>query len=198
MWTVTRSRHVHRDRWISLRADDCVTASGASVAPYYVLEYPDWVHVIALDRAGHLLLARQYRHGIGRSSLELPGGMMDPSDPDPVAAGLRELAEEAGYGGGDPPRLVASLSPNPATHANRLHAVLVLNVECRGRAAPEPTEDIQVERVPVREAVRLALQGDILHAAHVGLLLIGLSAAGYGGSIVAQPNESGVWSRGAV
>ena len=30
-WRVTASRHVHKDRWISLRADDCVTDEGAVV-----------------------------------------------------------------------------------------------------------------------------------------------------------------------
>ena len=38
-WTVRSSRVVVRDRWIKLRADDCVTAEGAEVAPYCV-EYP--------------------------------------------------------------------------------------------------------------------------------------------------------------
>jgi len=95
---VTRSRHVYRDRWISVRADDCVTASGVEVKPFYVLEYPDWVHVVAVDRYDHILLVRQYRHGLGEVSLELPGGMMDRMDVDPVAAGMRELLEETGTG----------------------------------------------------------------------------------------------------
>ena len=38
-WTVRGSRHVHRDRWVSLRADDCVSDEGTEFAPYYVLEY---------------------------------------------------------------------------------------------------------------------------------------------------------------
>jgi hypothetical protein len=36
------------DRWINLRADRCLTASGAEIAPYYVLIYPDWVNVVAV------------------------------------------------------------------------------------------------------------------------------------------------------
>ena len=176
-WTVTGSRHLHRDRWLSVRADDCVTQSGAIVAPFYVLEYPDWVHVVALDRADHVLLVRQYRHGLGGMSLELPGGMMDKADADPVAAGMRELAEETGYAGDDR-RLIASLSPNPATHANRLHVVLAQNVEPRRETSLDETEDVFCERVPCAEAVRLALEGGIMHAAHAGLLLMALKAAG--------------------
>ena len=64
-WTVRSSRRVLHDRWISVRADDCVTAEGAEVSPFYVLEYPDWVNVVALDDENHVLLVRQYRHGLG-------------------------------------------------------------------------------------------------------------------------------------
>ena len=64
-WRVTGSRYVHKDRWIAVRADDCVTEDGVSVAPYYVLEYPDWVEIVALDADDNLLLVRQYRHGVG-------------------------------------------------------------------------------------------------------------------------------------
>ncbi len=43
-WKVTASRYLLRDQWLTVRADDCVTETGATLAPYYVLEYPDWAH----------------------------------------------------------------------------------------------------------------------------------------------------------
>ncbi|PWB82401.1 MAG: NUDIX hydrolase, partial [Methylocystaceae bacterium] len=43
-WEVRASRRLLHDRWISLRADHCVTQRGVVLDPYYVLEYPDWVH----------------------------------------------------------------------------------------------------------------------------------------------------------
>jgi hypothetical protein len=41
--TVEGSPAVLRDRWIDVRADDCITSAGVKVSPYYVLTYPDWV-----------------------------------------------------------------------------------------------------------------------------------------------------------
>jgi hypothetical protein len=35
-WKVLRSRYVLSDRWIKVRADDCVTSDGTKVSPYYV------------------------------------------------------------------------------------------------------------------------------------------------------------------
>ena len=51
-WRVTASRIVLADRWIRLRADSCVAPSGDVVDPFYVLEYADWVHVVALTGKG--------------------------------------------------------------------------------------------------------------------------------------------------
>jgi 8-oxo-dGTP pyrophosphatase MutT (NUDIX family) len=175
-WTVRASRHIHRDRWISLRADDCVTGEGVDVAPYYVLEYPDWAHVLALDEENHILLVRQYRHAYGGFTLELPGGIMDAGDESPITAAARELAEETGYTA-DAFRLVTSLSPNPATHTNRVHLILAQPARFIGPATPEPDENVVVVRVPVSEALRMALSGEIIDAPHVGLLMIGLHAA---------------------
>ncbi len=175
-WKVHRSRHIFRDRWVSLRADDCVTPSGVEVAPYYVLEYPDWVHVVAVDAGDHVLLVRQYRHGYGGPTLELPGGVVDASDDSPATATARELAEETGYAA-EKLRLLASLSPNPATHTNRVHVVLAQPAFCAGPATPELSEEIALVRVPAAEAVTMALGGDMVHAQHVGMLMIGLNAA---------------------
>ncbi|WP_159728927.1 NUDIX hydrolase [Methylosinus sp. Ce-a6] len=170
-WEVRSSRTLVRDRWINLRADRCVTQRGAELDPYYVLEYEDWVHVVALDEEDRLLLVRQYRHGAGSASLELPGGKLDAHESDPIAAGARELLEETGHAAPSL-RHLARLSPNPATHANWIH---VLYGEGAKEIAPlnlDSGEDICVERIPWREALALALGGGVLNVQHVGLLAI--------------------------
>ena len=176
-WTVKGSRYVHRDPWVALRADDCVTARGVPISPYYVLDYPDFVHALAIDEAGFVILVRQYRHGLGEMSLELPGGVMDTGDADPCAAAARELREETGYAGGAY-RHIAALSTDPAKMSNRLHLVLAEGVERVGEPRPDAAEDLAIERVPCAEAIRLATSGGIVHAGHIALLLLGLRAAG--------------------
>ena len=57
-WRVQASRLALVDRWIRVRADDCLTAEGVEVAPFYVLEYPDWVHVVAVSPDQQILLIR--------------------------------------------------------------------------------------------------------------------------------------------
>ena len=74
---------------------------GARIPSYYVLEYPDWVNVIARTDDGRFLLIDQYRHGLGRTSYEIVAGVRDPQDATPLDAARRELYEETGYGGGE-------------------------------------------------------------------------------------------------
>ncbi|MCJ2069556.1 NUDIX hydrolase [Methylobacterium sp. J-030] len=172
-WTVTTSRHVLQDRWISVRADDCVTPAGVSVAPFYVMESPVLAHVLAFDTDDRAILVRQYRHPLRILSLELPGGIVDAEDADPVAAAERELREETGYTSGHLDHL-ATLAPNPGRSTSLIHLVLARRV-MPGMATPEPSEDIEIVLVPRAELAALACSGAIVNAAHVGLIMVGLA-----------------------
>ena len=170
-WKTLSSRHVVRDRWISLRADRCVTARGVELDPYYVLESPEFVHVVAVDARDCVVMVRQYRHGARAMSLELPGGQMDAQDTSIEAAAGRELLEETGYAI-DALEHVAALSPDPARFNNKVH--FLFGTGARRVRAPEPdaTEDIEVELVPFAQAISLALGGGLINSAHVAGLIV--------------------------
>ena len=127
-WKVLGSKVLIEDQWIKVRADDCETAQGVSVAPYYVVEYPDWVHVIPVDAAGRIMVIEQYRHGIGEDCVEYPGGAVDRSDADPLSAARRELLEETGYASKRIEKL-CTLVPNSAVHNNLIHAFIAYDIE---------------------------------------------------------------------
>jgi 8-oxo-dGTP pyrophosphatase MutT (NUDIX family) len=176
-WTTTHSETLIDDRWMRLRADRLRTGTGLEIAPWYVLDYPDWCCVVALAEDGRLVLVRQWRHGAQRWSLELPGGVMDPEDSGPLAAGQRELLEETGYGGGEW-RVVAAGHANPAIQTNRLHVVLATGLRRIAPPAPEPTEAIRVECLEVPQVLAGLAGGLIGQSMHVGAICLGLAAAG--------------------
>ena len=176
-WSVRASRCVFEDRWIRVRADDCWTKSGHAIAPYYVLDYPDWVHVVALTPSRKIVLVRQYRHGVKTVTLGLPAGVMEAFDRDPASCGARELTEETGYAA-EEVRTILSLSPNAATHSNRVHVVVATNARFSGPPIGDPTEEIEVVESDIAVAVAMALRGDFLQAMHVCSLITGLTSAG--------------------
>ncbi len=172
-WSSDQSRVLISSPWLRVRAERCVTRRGAVLDPFYLLDYPEWVHIAAFDTQDRLLLVRQYRHGVGQASLELPGGVMDPHESDPLETAARELLEETGHVAESLTHL-ARLSPNPASHTNGVHILLALGAKQERALSLDASEDIVVEAIPWREAARLALAGEIVNAQHVGMLFMAL------------------------
>lgn len=171
------ARSLVRDRWMHLRAEAWETGAGAVLDPWYMLDHPDWVHVLALTADDRAVMVRQWRPGLGAASLELPGGAMDPGDADPAAAGRRELLEETGYGAAGL-RALPPLSPDPAHMSNRFHLLLATGAERVAEPSPDPTEEIAVELHPVADLLDGLSRGAVANAAHAGGILLGLRAAG--------------------
>src|SRR5512143_1761515 len=62
---------------------------------YQVVRHPGGVAVLPLHDDGTVTLIRQLRPAVDAVMLELPAGRLSPGE-EPVACGLRELAEETG------------------------------------------------------------------------------------------------------
>lgn len=161
-WEKRGSREVADCRVFNVRADRAVHPVSGQEREYFVIESVDWVNVIALTRDDQVVLIEQFRHGIGESALEIPGGMVDAGE-DPLAAGLRELREETGYGGGEG-RIIGVVHPNPALLDNRAFSVLVEGVELVGEPTLDEGEDIAVDLAPLGEVPELIASGRISHA----------------------------------
>lgn len=136
----------------------------------FIVAYaPDWVNVVAVTPDGYIVLVRQFRFGLDAFSLELPGGVIEKGE-EPVAAAVRELREETGYGGGTV-RLLGSVQPNPAIQNNRCHFVLVDGAVPTSPIDWDPDEEIQVKTLPIGETLAAARSGLIQHSLSVAALM---------------------------
>ncbi len=135
-WTTTASHLRFRAPVFSVMEQQRTHPAGRS-ASFFVLEAPDWAHVILL-RGAQVLLVRQWRHGSKAHSLEFPGGVVDPAE-DGESAARRELREETGWTCGALHQ-IGQTSPNPALMTNRVYTFLSTQPLDRGPQSLDPNE----------------------------------------------------------
>ena len=99
-WKVLDREYIIRRPWLTARRDKVELPDGRINEEYYVLEYPDWVNVIALTPEGMMVMVRQYRYALQIISTEVCAGVIEKGE-SPLQAAKRELREETGYTGGE-------------------------------------------------------------------------------------------------
>ncbi len=166
-WTVTESREVYRNPFITVREDQAVQENGEE-SRFGIVEMKPGVSVLPLDDDGHVHLIEVYRFTLDRTMTEAIAGGMDEGE-TPREAAERELREEAGItaeelialGVVDQLTEVVS-SPNHLFLARRLRFA---------PANPEGSERITPIKVPLDEAVCWVMEGTITQAASTTLIL---------------------------
>jgi 8-oxo-dGTP pyrophosphatase MutT (NUDIX family) len=171
-WETLDQKHLLQDRWISLRADKCRMTDGTIVEPYYVLEYPNWANVVAVTDDKEIVMVRQYRHALGKITLELPGGAVDAGE-DPIIAAEREMLEETGYSVAHIEPL-CQLSPNPANHNNYSISFLATGVKPARDQQLDATEEIEVVKIPLEEVKQMLARHEFIQAMHVAAFFYAL------------------------
>ncbi len=144
-----------------VRKDRVLMPKNGKEYSVYSLCLSNWVNVIALTSDYHVVMVKQYRHGIRDFTIELPGGVIDSGD-TPIEAAKRELLEETGYIVDDF-TLLGKLYPNPAIQVNECYTFFGKNARLVSNQDLDELEDIEVVTVPMKEIPGMIERGVINH-----------------------------------
>lgn len=125
---------------------------------YQIIRHPGGVGVLPLHDDGTVTLIRQLRPAADGFLLEIPAGRLHPGE-DPASCGLREMTEETGLRA----ERIDSLGifrASPGVFDEVIHLYVGSGLS-QGEADPEQYEDIEMVRLPIDEALRMAADGRI-------------------------------------
>lgn len=171
MFETRSSNRVFDGKVVRLRIDSVVMPDGG-VADREVVEHDLAVAVLALDDEQRVTLIEQYRHPLGRRIWELPAGLMDVPGESALLAAQRELAEEVGLLADRWDVLVdLTVSPGFTTESVRVYLARELTEIDRPGEIVHEEADLRTVRVPLPDAVRAVLAGNIVNGAAVSGIL---------------------------
>lgn len=176
-WKVLSSEYLFNDNWFKVRRERCETPGGKIVDPYYIYDFSTWVGALPVTEGGKILMVKQYRHAIGETCMEIPGGCVDDTDENLEAAIARELKEETGYAFSSFEYL-GKISPNPSTNSNLMHMFLAKGGKKVADQQLDDNEEIEVVEMSMEELKGLMRNNQLLQAMHVSCLLYGLEKLG--------------------
>ena len=172
-WRTLSSRQVYENPWISVREDQVVRPDGEP-GIYGVVHYKNVAVGILAIEEDHVYLVGQYRYPLEMYSWEIPEGGC-PDGEEPLSAARRELREETGFEATSWRKLGEAYLSNSV--ADEYAVWFLATGLVPGEVRPEGTEEIKVRRVPLREALAMALDGGITDALSIVALAWGLIAA---------------------
>lgn len=167
-WKKLDSRTVYENPWMRVLEDRVINPGGGENQYGYVHFKNLAIAIIPLDDAGDTWLVGQERYTLGEYSWELPMGGA-PLGEEPLDAAKRELKEETGLSASRWSELMRLHTSNSIT--DELGIVYVAEELTEGETAFEETEDLQIRKLPLTEAVQLVNAGEITDAISVAAIL---------------------------
>jgi 8-oxo-dGTP pyrophosphatase MutT (NUDIX family) len=159
-WTTLASKPVYDNPWIAVREDQVLRPDGTP-GIYGVVQFKNRAVGVLAYEEGDIYLVGQFRYTLNQYSWEIPEGGC-PEDEDPLDAAKRELQEETGFTASNWELLGTSHLSNSVS--DELALWYLATDLTPGERKPDGTEELEVRRVRVDEALRMVLSGDITDA----------------------------------
>jgi len=167
-WQQKSQEITYENPWIQIRHEEVIRPNG-SEGIYGVVHFKsNAIGVVAIDDEDNTWLVKQSRYPNNETTIEIPEGG-GPLNELPLDAAKRELKEETGFTAAKWQPLLELRTSNSVTDEK---AYIFLATElAAGEQELEETEDIEVLKVPIQDAIAMAMNGEIMDAMSVAALL---------------------------
>lgn len=167
-WLQNSCKEVYSNPWIRVTHEEVTTPKGTA-GIYGLIHFKNRaVGVIPLDEAGNTWLVKQSRYALDCYTWEIPEGGV-PEGEDMLEGAQRELEEETGLCARHWEELVTIHQSNSVT--DEIGVVYVAKQLYAGKQALEDSEDIEVKKLPLKEAIAMVMAGEITDSMSVAGLL---------------------------
>jgi 8-oxo-dGTP pyrophosphatase MutT (NUDIX family) len=167
-WTTLSVRKVYDNRWLALWEERCLDPSGKPALYGKVSMHNKAVGIIPIAGNGDTWLVGQYRYCLDEYSWEIPMGGA-PHHLPVLESAKRELKEETGLTAGRWQQILFVHTSNSVTDEEGY--VFTAEDLREGETEFESTEKIEIRRLPARDAVAMAMRGEITDAISIAGLL---------------------------
>jgi ADP-ribose pyrophosphatase len=168
IWKKLSSTYLSKHIYFTARQDRCERPDGHIVDPYFVVQMPPSVCAVAITNDNTVVMVKQYRHPIGETILEIPGGFIDGNE-EVEKAIARELLEETGYEFLKFDYL-GKITANPGVLDNYTYLYLARDGKKVSTQQLDNNEEIELVTIPLEELRRMMLQNEIKQSLHLACI----------------------------
>ena len=165
--TTLSSQVVYKGKILTLKKDQVRLPNGGT-STREVVVHNGAVCIAPIDKEGNVILVRQYRYALSQELLELPAGKIDPGE-DFHAAAVRELEEETGCTAGEL-RYLGTFFPSVGYLTEVIHLFVATGLTQKEQRL-DPDEFLKVVKLPLAQAVKQVLAGELPDGKTQALLL---------------------------
>lgn len=168
-WKTLSSKTVYENAWLEISHREVINPAGKD-GIYGVVKFKNKaLGIIPIDENGNIYLVGQFRYTLNEYSWEIPEGG-GPFDEDVLDAAKRELKEETGLLASNWTNLSRIHTSNSATDEEGF--LFLAEGLSQSEAEPEETEELQVKKIHLSEAVEMVMRSEITDAISIAGILM--------------------------